>query len=185
MESKKEAQDMVNHPSHYAGQGKVECIDYIAVAVGGYVGEIAGDLQNVVKYTWRTHHKNGKEDLEKALWYATRATQKLQEIKTDRPALFSKMKDMVQFVTEHRTEKEKEVFNEGMLQVWKPLNSLERSCYKGIIDSIRDGSFIMDERASKVICQQLGTWVERYDKTVSLKRPASENLKNNGLEVSR
>lgn len=63
----------VNHSGHYAGQGKVECIDFIASVINKYPGILVGDLQNVCKYTWRFHNKNGKEDIDKASWYFNHA----------------------------------------------------------------------------------------------------------------
>ena len=60
--------DIVNSPSHYKEEGKIECIDYMrerltAEQFKGYL------LGNVHKYTHRWQYKNGKEDLEKAQWY--------------------------------------------------------------------------------------------------------------------
>jgi len=59
--------DAVNHPPHY-NQGEVECIDAIAAALGpeGFKAYCRG---NILKYNWRSNHKNGIEDLEKARWY--------------------------------------------------------------------------------------------------------------------
>ncbi|MFZ9569836.1 MAG: DUF3310 domain-containing protein [Vulcanococcus sp.] len=62
--------DMVSHPPHY-NQGGVECIDAIEAALGkeGFKAYIRG---NVMKYLWRSEHKNGTEDLAKAAWYLNR-----------------------------------------------------------------------------------------------------------------
>ena len=63
----KEAEDMVNSPSHYT-QGSVECIDAIQSALSPE--EFKGYLRgNILKYMWRTSQKGGKQDLEKSLWY--------------------------------------------------------------------------------------------------------------------
>lgn len=61
---------MVSHPPHYS-QGGVECIDAIEAALGkeGFKAYIRG---NVMKYLWRSEHKNGTEDLAKAAWYLNR-----------------------------------------------------------------------------------------------------------------
>lgn len=60
--------EVINHPKHYNSSGvhcpcgrQIECID-ITRSMGFNVG-------NVVKYVWRYKHKNGLEDLKKALWY--------------------------------------------------------------------------------------------------------------------
>ena len=57
----------VTHPSHYT-QGGIECIDAMEAAYGKKAVEVFC-LLNAFKYLWRTEHKNGKEDLEKAMWY--------------------------------------------------------------------------------------------------------------------
>ena len=63
----KEKEDMVNHPKHYT-VGDIEVIEYIKdkLTKDEYVGYCIG---NVIKYVSRYKHKNGKEDLDKALVY--------------------------------------------------------------------------------------------------------------------
>ena len=68
---KKDACSKVNHPSHY-NQGGIEAIDAIAAACVGLEGEEAFCTGNAIKYLFRWKHKNGKEDLEKAIWYINR-----------------------------------------------------------------------------------------------------------------
>lgn len=62
---------MVEHPPHYTA-GKVECIDAIMSACIGLTPQEAICQANVIKYVWRFKHKNGKQDLQKALWYLNR-----------------------------------------------------------------------------------------------------------------
>ena len=57
----------VNHPSHY-NQGNIECIDAMVAAYGKEAVSVFC-LLNAFKYLWRNEHKNGKEDVEKAIWY--------------------------------------------------------------------------------------------------------------------
>lgn len=57
----------VNHPSHYSGS--IEAIDAIAAATAELEGVEAFDTGNALKYLWRWKHKNGVEDLNKAIWY--------------------------------------------------------------------------------------------------------------------
>ena len=59
--------DPVNSPTHYR-TGDIECIDAIRSALGseGFVAYCHG---NALKYLWRWQHKNGIEDVEKALVY--------------------------------------------------------------------------------------------------------------------
>ena len=63
--------DMVNHPPHYDGKTSMECIDVMEIAFGTEaVAHFC--LLNAFKYVWRHQHKNGLEDLEKAMWYLNR-----------------------------------------------------------------------------------------------------------------
>lgn len=64
---KKQVNDIVNHPSHYT-TGEIEVIDYIVdkltpEQLEGYC------VGNSLKYISRYRHKNGIEDLKKAVWY--------------------------------------------------------------------------------------------------------------------
>lgn len=66
--------EMVNHPSHY-NFGRVETIDYIEDVVGKE-GLADFCIGNALKYISRAKYK-GKylEDLNKAIWYLTKAVQ--------------------------------------------------------------------------------------------------------------
>lgn len=67
-----EKMEKVNHPKHY-NQGKIEVIDAIDDwNLDFYEG-------NIVKYVSRHRHKNGIEDLEKALWYLSRLIEKKKQ----------------------------------------------------------------------------------------------------------
>lgn len=68
--------ETVNHPHHY-NQGDIECIDAMVAAYGKEAVSIFC-LLNSFKYLWRMEHKNGKEDLDKAIWYL----KKRQELST-------------------------------------------------------------------------------------------------------
>lgn len=55
--------DVVNKPKHYNSHPSgVECIDIAR--------HLSGDWFNVFKYVFRAEHKNGREDIEKAIFYA-------------------------------------------------------------------------------------------------------------------
>lgn len=59
----------VSHPAHYAGDGRIECMDAMRsmMAPARGVGPIAAMWWgNAFKYLWRWHLKNGVEDLRKA-----------------------------------------------------------------------------------------------------------------------
>jgi hypothetical protein len=54
--------DTVNHPLHYCSHPSgIECIQ-----ITQHMSFLMG---NAMKYLWRADLKNGKEDLEKAIWY--------------------------------------------------------------------------------------------------------------------
>ena len=59
--------DMVNHPTHYE-TGKFECIE-VMVETQGVEAVQDFCICNAFKYLYRHRRKNGKEDIEKALWY--------------------------------------------------------------------------------------------------------------------
>ncbi|WP_336638407.1 DUF3310 domain-containing protein [Lysinibacillus fusiformis] len=70
-------QDAVN-PQHYK-QGRTEVIDIIEDAVAGAEPFEAVCQANVLKYTLRYRHKNGVEDLKKAVWYAEKLIEHLTQ----------------------------------------------------------------------------------------------------------
>ena len=64
-------EDKINHPKHYCSHPSgVECIRITE--------HMNFNLGNVVKYCWRTDHKNGLEDLNKARWYLEREISRLE-----------------------------------------------------------------------------------------------------------
>ena len=77
--------DVVNHPGHYT-TGDIEVIDYIRdkLTPEEYQGYCIG---NVMKYTSRWRHKDGPQDLEKALVYLKWAIESAKKSAVDiRPA---------------------------------------------------------------------------------------------------
>lgn len=68
--------DAVNSPTHYT-QGDIEVIDYIDQVAESYVGRDAAYAANVIKYVSRAPHKNGVEDIKKAVWYAERLAESM------------------------------------------------------------------------------------------------------------
>ena len=61
--------NMVSHPPHYQSKSGLEVIEAIEAFTEGLVGIEAVDTGNVLKYICRWKHKNGIQDLEKAMWY--------------------------------------------------------------------------------------------------------------------
>lgn len=66
-----EAEDIVNHPSHYE-TGKFECID-VMLETQGKQAVTDFCVCNAFKYLYRHGRKNGVEDLKKARWYLDKA----------------------------------------------------------------------------------------------------------------
>lgn len=63
----KSDRDPVNRPAHYT-HGKYECIEVMEDCFGKEAVRHFC-LLNAFKYIWRSEHKNGTEDIEKARWY--------------------------------------------------------------------------------------------------------------------
>lgn len=64
--------DSVNHPKHYTSHPSgVECIQVTR--------HMNFNIGNVIKYCWRTDHKNGLEDLRKARWYLDDEINRLEQ----------------------------------------------------------------------------------------------------------
>lgn len=62
---------MVSHPPHYQSATGLEVIDVIEAFTADLKGIEAADTANVIKYICRWKHKNGLQDLNKAMWYLT------------------------------------------------------------------------------------------------------------------
>lgn len=71
--------EMVNHPAHY-NTGGIECIEALAAATAGLDGIEAFCTANAIKYLWRWKWKNGKQDLDKAIWYINYLKESLTKI---------------------------------------------------------------------------------------------------------
>ena len=59
--------DPVNHPAHYE-IGQYQCIDVMTEIFGKAAVKIFCRM-NAFKYLWRSDRKNGRTDIEKAVWY--------------------------------------------------------------------------------------------------------------------
>lgn len=62
--------DAVNHPHHYC-TGKYECID-VMIEIFGVEAVKTFCLLNAFKYNYRSGRKNGRQDIEKAVWYSNK-----------------------------------------------------------------------------------------------------------------
>lgn len=71
--------DMVSHPPHYQSASGLEVIDVIETFTADLQGIEATDTGNILKYACRWKHKNGIQDLEKLVWYATHLIEYLKK----------------------------------------------------------------------------------------------------------
>lgn len=164
MENKEKAlnTDNVNHPNHYANQGSVECIDFIGAIVNQYPGFIAGDLQNVIKYTWRSHGKNGKEDIMKASWYLTHAENRFLALSAAQKSLLKKMQQSLKGMTctPEQIYTERKTISSGIREVTKEMPKQEKELYSFVIDGIRD---FYSDSSRKLAKEALAAWSQKYD----------------------
>ena len=70
---------MVSHPVHYQSESGLEVIDVIEAFTSDLKGIEAVDTANAIKYICRWRHKNGKQDLKKAIWYLQHLINHLEE----------------------------------------------------------------------------------------------------------
>ena len=70
---------MVSHPVHYQSESGLEVIDVIEAFTSDLKGIEAVDTANAIKYICRWKHKNGKQDLKKAIWYLQHLINHLEE----------------------------------------------------------------------------------------------------------
>ena len=70
---------LVSHPKHYQSKYGIEVIDVIQAFTDGLDGIEACDTGNIIKYACRWKQKNGIQDIEKIIWYATHLKRVLEE----------------------------------------------------------------------------------------------------------
>lgn len=76
---KEKTNDIVNKPSHYTFSDKFEVIDVVEEVTRQYPPHLAFAIGNAIKYIARSQHKNGKQDIEKSIWYLQRVLDKYDE----------------------------------------------------------------------------------------------------------
>lgn len=149
-------QEMVNHPIHYAGNGKIECIEFIGTIVNKYPGIIAGDIQNVCKYIWRAHAKAGRTDIQKAQWYYQHAT-KVWNSLDDRTHWIMKSvlnNSLIPMTNAAKTRKQ------GIQEITGKMGKEEKDIARTVIDAIEN--FYDNEKRSKGE-KALTQWVRNFD----------------------
>ena len=70
--------NMVSHPPHYQSATGLEVIDVIEAFTADLTGIEAVDTANAIKYICRWKHKNGLQDLKKAMWYLQREIDRIE-----------------------------------------------------------------------------------------------------------
>lgn len=75
---------LVSHPIHYMSEDGIEVIDVIKAFTRDMQGMEAVATANVIKYILRWKHKNGIQDIEKAIWYATYLKNYIEEQKGEK-----------------------------------------------------------------------------------------------------
>ncbi|GHV42260.1 hypothetical protein FACS189490_10830 [Clostridia bacterium] len=75
--------EYVCHPPHYQSSSGLETIDVIEAFTSGLTGIEATDTGNIIKYACRWKNKNGIQDLEKIIWYATHLIEYLKKIEKE------------------------------------------------------------------------------------------------------
>ena len=101
--------DPVRRPAHYAGNGKVACMDAIRSMLAGYARSLSMVGNTIeaaywstcaLKYIWRWPAKNGVQDLEKARQCIGYAIDALRP--EDRDAPFELEKDSTNINDSHK-----------------------------------------------------------------------------------
>jgi len=69
----------VSHPKHYQSKSGLEVIDVIEAFTENLHGIEATDTGNIIKYACRWKQKNGIQDIEKIIWYATHLKKYLEK----------------------------------------------------------------------------------------------------------
>ena len=151
--------DNVSRPAHYAGQGEIECIDFISAVLIPYQGVVAGDLQNVIKYIWRADFKGKIQDLHKALWYAKHAVNVIHSQREDT----NKIARAWRTALAKRNSEEEKVFVLGMKQIQKHMSVNERKCFKKVINSIADGNLYQLVKGGMNLVSALEEWIHIYE----------------------
>lgn len=149
-------EEQVNHPSHYTGSGKIECIEFIATIVNKYPGIIAGDIQNVCKYIWRAHQKAGRTDIQKAQWYYQHATKVWNSLDERTHWIMKSMlnSSLIPVMNPTKTRRQ------GIQEITIKMGKEEKNIARTVIDSITN--FYDDEKRSKGE-KALTQWVRNFD----------------------
>ena len=126
--------DVVENPKHYT-QSEIECIDYIEAMIRPYTGVVAGSLQNVLKYTWRAHDKNGQEDIQKARWYLKYAINEMRRQESE--YITWRNPYLEQSILNSYSKEDNELLKKAFFQVKEGLPPSEKKKYEELYRAIR------------------------------------------------
>ena len=104
---------MVSHPNHYQSKYGFEVIDVIEEYTQELSGILATDTANMLKYICRWRHKNGIQDLEKSIWYATHLKDKWNSPKFKWVRVKMRLKPARQYIPQIRIGAITEAFTEA------------------------------------------------------------------------
>lgn len=138
----------------------MECIDFIAAMVNQYPGILAGDLQNVCKYTWRSHGKNGKEDIRKAEWYFNHAEKTWNN-------LMPEVQKQVQAFTRYplfEIPNRQSIMQQGMDEVTASMGKAEKELYQRVMAGV---NHFTDEYLRNRAKAALKDWSQTYEHLAS------------------
>lgn len=87
--------DLINHPPHYnLHPSGIECIEVTRLCTYA--------CGNAIKYIWRTDHKNGRQDLKKAIWYLEDAARHADPVFL--PGKYAEAADKLHRVMDYETD---------------------------------------------------------------------------------
>jgi len=157
---KNEEFDAVERPQHYAGQGEIECIDFIEICIKKYNGIVAGCLFNILKYAWRVHNKNGLQDLKKALWYAKKAVNRLEYYSSSFAC-----SDCAASSIQNLNIEEEFILLKAVNQITSGLTDEETKCFLTIVSCIVNGGLLnfTTKDYSNNLIEAIETWIKIYD----------------------
>ena len=147
MESDVKKQDidkLVNHPSHYAGQGAIECKELMKVVTCCYEGYVAACVANIVKYCWRCHGKETVRSLKSARWYLDEAVEMIKSLPR-RELVRLRFISISLYSGDRSGETEQARFlTDVYLQMGKHFDKTEFGYFRAVVDNLFDGGLYRD-----------------------------------------
>lgn len=168
------AEDLVNHPSHYAGQGAIECKELMKAVCLAYEGYVAVCVGNVLKYCWRCHGKETVRSLKSAKWYLDEAIKMIQDFPvSEQERLFNKSVFLYS-MDEDGTSERARFLVDVYLQMGKYFGKEEFAFFKAVVDGLFDGGLYRDASLSvfpspvrtesfHMVAKALDDWIDYFE----------------------